>query len=343
MLTGTKFGKYEIGQKLGQGGYGEIFMVKNTKDHKIYALKTEYKKSRKNTLEFESKLMRTLSKYPNFPQFIEFGKNRQWSWLCMELLGPSLSSVIKQLPGKCLSLRCSFVVGLKVLEALQIFHDCGFIHRDIKPSNVLLRRDFSYPVVLIDYGLSRIYINEKTGEQLPARPHPGFRGTTVYASPNAHMHQDLSRRDDMISWFYLLLDILTGKLPWKKMTSKTDILHAKRRLNIEEICAPIAPELITIWNTMSNMAFTDRPQYEKIAKLMNDVINRTGSKKTYDWHPYIFDMKENPQDIFGGYEEVDHKLHTKIRRDSKDNNQKYVEIPDDRINKEDNGCCCCKI
>ena len=342
MLTGTKVGKFEIGQKIGQGGYGEIYMVKNTKDNKIYAMKTEPKNSHRKALEFESKIMRNLSKYENFPNFIEFGKNRQFSYLCMELLGPSLSSVIKQLPGKCLSLRCGFVVGLKLLEAIQIFHDCGYIHRDIKPSNVLLRRDFQYPVTLIDYGLSRIYVDEKTGEQLPPRPHPGFRGTTVYASPNAHMHQDLSRRDDMISWFYLLLDIITGKLPWKKMASKADILHAKRRLNIEEICMPIAPELITIWNTMSNMAFTDRPQYERIAQLMNDVINRNSSKKNYDWHPYIFNMKEEPQDIFGGFEEVDQKAHTKVRRGSNDVIQKYVEIPKSQPNKEDT-CCCCKI
>ena len=122
-------------------------------------MKIEPKNSQKKTLEFESKIMRPISKFDIFPHFIEYGKNRNYSWLCMELLGPSLSNVMKQLPKKRLSVKCAFIVGLRILKSIQLLHDCGFIHRDIKPSNVLLRRDVTNPVALIDFGLSRFSRN----------------------------------------------------------------------------------------------------------------------------------------------------------------------------------------
>lgn len=63
--------------------------------------------------------------------------------------------------------------------------------------------------VLIDFGLARKYLGED-GAHMAARSDTSFRGSTTYASVHAHRNEDLSRRDDLWSWFYMLLELVEG-------------------------------------------------------------------------------------------------------------------------------------
>jgi serine/threonine protein kinase len=89
---------------------------------------------------------------------------------------------------------------LRVIEAI---HRRGILDREIKPSNFLIHPSRRFPVALIDYGLSRHFKDRRTGER------PGFVGTTKYASLNAHKGRELSRRDDLISWFFSMMECVT--------------------------------------------------------------------------------------------------------------------------------------
>jgi hypothetical protein len=63
---------------------------------------------------------------------------------------------------------------------------------------------------LIDLGLARRYVDESGAHAAP-RGDASFRGSTTYASVHAHRQQDLSRRDDLWSWFYLLVECVDGE------------------------------------------------------------------------------------------------------------------------------------
>ena len=302
MLTGCEIGGLTIGPRIGQGSFGEIYAVRNSRDRTLYAMKIEPVSNRRKILEFEIQVMKQLSSSPFFPLFISSGRTPRYTYLTMELLGPSLSTVAKRLPNNHFSLSSGLRVAYMVICALEVMHDSGFIHRDIKPSNILLRRDRMSPIVIIDFGLSRIYIDKATNSVLPPRQHPGFRGTTIYASPNAHMHQDLSRRDDLISWFYLVLDLIAGPLPWKGIETRTEVLHMKRSISMNKLSESISPRLSEIWTLISLLKFEDRPDYERIKQLLKlamaeNHVNRTDE---WDWHPNIFHMDGNDQgDIRG--------------------------------------------
>ncbi|EAY09252.1 CK1 family protein kinase [Trichomonas vaginalis G3] len=292
MLTGTTIETYTVGPKIGAGAFGEIYAVRNAGDNKIFALKVEPLSNRRNILELEASVLKRLSPCPYFPKFRIFGRTSTYSWLVMELLGPSLSTVVKRLPSGRLSMSTGLRVANSILCGLESMHKKGFIHRDVKPSNILLRRSREYPIAIIDFGLSRVYVDRKTERHLPARAHPGFRGTAVYASPNAHMHQDLSRRDDLISWFYLVIDVMAGPLPWKKLENRAEILHMKRRISISNLSDQIAHQLTLIWDHIQSLGFTDAPNYAYMHDLLREACeqNNVHQSDEWDWHPQILQM-----------------------------------------------------
>ncbi|CAF4947274.1 unnamed protein product, partial [Rotaria socialis] len=53
-----------------------------------------------------------------------------------------------------------------------------------------------------------------------ARPQAGFRGTVRYASVNAHKNKEMGRHDDLWSLFYMLIEFVTGQLPWRRIKDK---------------------------------------------------------------------------------------------------------------------------
>ena len=100
----------------------------------------------------------------------------------------------------------------KMIEILKHVHDCGVIHRDIKPSNFMMKGD---KMVLIDFGLASIYVDE-SGKHLPEKPSSmHILGTPKFISVHIHNGGDASRRDDMISLCYIYFYLANHYvLPW---------------------------------------------------------------------------------------------------------------------------------
>jgi casein kinase 1 len=67
---------------------------------------------------------------------------------------------------------------------------------------------------LIDFGVSKFYKDEETGEHLPMITGKTLVGTPRFASINSHSGLELSRRDDLISILYMLVYLYKGDLPW---------------------------------------------------------------------------------------------------------------------------------
>lgn len=91
---------------------------------------------------------------------------------------------------------------------------------------------------MIDFGLARKYVDQvdfvnpiyhsfKNKNVIPARKDVGWRGTTRYGSLQAHLKQDLGRKDDLESWFYMLVELTKGALPWRLKTDRAMVQAAK--------------------------------------------------------------------------------------------------------------------
>lgn len=102
----------------------------------------------------------------------------------------------------------------------------------------------------------------------------GWRGTTRYGSLQAHLKQDLSRKDDVESWFYLLVELSKGSLPWRLKTDRALVQASKMsartdtRTTFLEKCSKEYDEILTI---VDSLTFPDVPPYEKVVALLESV------------------------------------------------------------------------
>ena len=82
------------------------------------------------------------------------------------------------------------------------------------------KKEFKEVIYLIDFGLSKKYIDPKTGEHIKFKNNHRLNGTPRYASIHALEGYELSRRDDLESLCYVLVYLLKGSLPWARIKNK---------------------------------------------------------------------------------------------------------------------------
>eukprot|EP00854_Cymbomonas_tetramitiformis_P016387 gene16387-19449_t len=170
--------------------------------------------------------------------------------------------------------------NFKMLGAIESCHGLGYLHRDVKPSNFAMgcgskrRKCF-----VIDFGLSKRYVTDD-GSVAPARENAQFRGTSLYASVNAHLCKDLGRRDDLWSLLYVLVEFLDGDLPWSSSKEKERVRAMKEQYNKNpELLMrnmKIPDELMEVAMYLRSLEFQDEPDYRYLRSRLDQLYHREG-------------------------------------------------------------------
>lgn len=137
---------------------------------------------------------------------------------------------------------------------------------------------------IIDFGLSRQHLAEDKSV-IPARAQAEFRGTSMYASLSSHRRQELGPKDDLWSWFYLVMDFMRGELPWATDAQKKNrqtVLTLKEYYT--EKCPSLlvegligASHLVAIMKYLQSLKYEDEPDYDLLRQKLKRV--ETGSKE----------------------------------------------------------------
>ena len=106
--------------------------------------------------------------------------------------------------------------------------------------------DYSNILKIIDFGLAKRYRDSKTGVHIPFKKGKTMTGTARYASLNAMIGSEHSRRDDLESLGYVFVYLLKGKLPWQGLPANHDprsklkrIYDVKKKTPLEALCKDI--------------------------------------------------------------------------------------------------------
>ena len=259
--------RYKIYDLLNSGGFGKIYYgVDLLNDTKI-AVKTEKKEK---YLKIESKIYDKINGIKNMAMKYDYISKNNKSYLVMPLYSDSSDKFLK-LNSKYFNEKDTLMLGIQILQQLNILHKCEIIHNDIKPDNFVFDKKTN-KFKLIDFGLSKFYI--VNSKHIKYSKKCSRYGTLRYMTVNAHKRYSLSRRDDLISLSYSLIYLLYKTLPWKgilyKDMPKEEIhslfiqIKCKHEKDIlkENIISPI----LLLYNYSNKLDFEMKPDYNYLIK-----------------------------------------------------------------------------
>jgi tRNA A-37 threonylcarbamoyl transferase component Bud32 len=255
-----ELGSYQLIERLGTGGMGEVWRAEHrllARDAAIKLVRPEILGARDDSearvmlkrFEREAQATAALSS-PHTIQVFDFGITQDGTfYYVMELLtGRDLESLVREF-GPLPPNRVLYLLR-QVCHSLADAHARGLVHRDIKPANIYVcRMGLEYDFVkVLDFGL--VKIQAKTGAreaQTLATLEQTTPGTPAYMAPEIILgDSDVDRRADVYSLGCVAYFLLTGELVFEADTSMKMLmqhLHAQPMPPSERTELPVPREL----------------------------------------------------------------------------------------------------
>src|SRR2546426_983833 len=237
-------GRYKLLEKIGEGGFGEVWMadqrepVKRRVALKIIKLGMD---SRQIVARFEAERQAlAMMDHANIAKIFDADvTDTGRPYFVMELVrGIKITEYCDQ---NQLPTRERLRLFILVCQAIQHAHQKGIIHRDIKPSNILVTLHDGVPVPkVIDFGIAKATQQELTDKTVFTQ-FQQFIGTPAYISPEqAEMSGlDIDTRADIYSLGVLLYELLVGQTPFDGQELLRGGLDALRQIIREK--EPLRP------------------------------------------------------------------------------------------------------
>lgn len=204
-------GRYELIEKIGEGGMAVVFKARDrllNRQVAIKILRPEYTKDALFVESFrrESQVAAGLV-HPNIVNVYDVGREGNIHYIVMELIeGEPLSEVIRK--EEKLDPYTAANIAKQVASALSTAHKHQLIHRDVKPHNIMITAEGVAKIT--DFGIAKaVTTNTLVGEQKEA-----VMGSVHYFSPEQARGGYVDERSDIYSLGIVLYEMLTGEVPF---------------------------------------------------------------------------------------------------------------------------------
>jgi serine/threonine-protein kinase len=207
-LTGQVIGRYQILDRVGQGGMATVYRAYDPAEDRNVAIKVLSSLAADSPhftarFEREAKVVAAL-RHPNIVPVWDYGQDDGKHYLVMPLL--EVGSLADRLMEGPIKPRESGRIVGQICQALDYAHQNGVIHRDVKPSNILLDQDGN--ALVSDFGL--VYI-ENASVSLTGS---ALIGTPAYMAPEQARGEKVNPATDQYAFGIVLYELATGQLPF---------------------------------------------------------------------------------------------------------------------------------
>lgn len=209
-------GRYQIVQRIGQGGMGKVYKVTHTHLSRTFALKiissTVAETDEARELFYREARFSSAMSHPGITSVVDFGEDEKVGmFMVMEFVdGEPLNRILFR--EKRLSVRKACEIVLQVAEALHYIHKQNVVHCDIKTENILISEEdhegkrTRQVAKLLDFGLARSLTASRASTSLSGTPH--------YVAPERIRGEPASPQSDVYGIGILLYELITGAVPW---------------------------------------------------------------------------------------------------------------------------------
>src|SRR4029453_17292521 len=220
LVSGTRFGPYEIRSALGAGGMGEVYRARDTRLERTVAIKilpAQFSSDpiRKQRFEREAKTISSLN-HPHICTLHDIGHQDGVDYLVMECVeGETLATRLEKGP---LPLDQALKYGAQIADALDKAHSSGVVHRDLKPGNIMLTKA---GVKLLDFGLAKATtdavatslteLSTASTQRRTLTAEGTILGTLHYMAPEQLEGREADARSDIFALGEVLYEMGTGR------------------------------------------------------------------------------------------------------------------------------------
>ena len=279
-VVGKIIGHYEVAQRIGSGGMGEVYLATDIRSARKAALKLlplRFAASAERFQRFQREARAVIAlNHPNILTVYEIGEEDSAHYIVSELIeGETLRARLSRGP---MELTEAIDVAAQVASALGAAHKAGIVHRDIKPENIMLRSD-GY-VKVLDFGLAKLAEPElpllRASGEAPGLLETGVGstiGTLHYMSPEQTRGDIVDERTDIWSLGVVLYEMVTGSSPFTGKTPKeiTDSILQREPPAIVDLRRDAPAGLQQIVSTALKKDRQER--YPRIAEMLEALKN----------------------------------------------------------------------
>jgi eukaryotic-like serine/threonine-protein kinase len=210
-------GRYQIVQRIGQGGMGKVYKVTHTHLSRTFALKiisnTVAETDEARELFYREARFASAMVHSSITSVVDFGEDEKVGmFMVMEFVdGEPLNRILFR--EKRMSPRKACEIVLQVAEALHYIHKQNVVHCDIKTENILISEGDELEgkrtrmiAKLLDFGLARSLTASRASTSLSGTPH--------YVAPERIRGEPASPASDVYGVGILLYELICGAVPW---------------------------------------------------------------------------------------------------------------------------------
>src|SRR5919205_2600613 len=209
MQQKTLNNRYQLEQKIGEGGMARVYRGRDLRLNRQVAIKVLHSHYASDTnflqrFHHEAQAAANL-RHPNIVDVYDVGQDGDTHYIVMEYVpGSDLKALIMR--NGALPIDQAVYTAECVANGLEAAHRIGMVHRDIKPQNIIVGEQGQ--VKITDFGIAKSSLSTamtETGVTF---------GTADYISPEQARGQPATPRSDIYSLGVTLYETLTGRLPF---------------------------------------------------------------------------------------------------------------------------------